>query len=109
MGNHNCNFFTNELCEALGVPGLDQEYLDCSNAGKLLGNIPGGASVQEAWAKWPIDDKRMDEAFMKDLERFARLPADVIRETVQFLGVAASGAKDFGGRVANARDRLLGK
>lgn len=77
VSNHNCNFFTDDLLQSLSAPGLDQEYLDASGVAKGLREIPGGATVQELVVKWPLADKRLDQAFMEDLRRLAHLPADV--------------------------------
>lgn len=80
VAGHNCNFFTNDLLQALGVPGLDQEYLDASGLAKGLRQLPGGATVQELIVKWPITDKRLDQAFMEDLRRLEHLPDDIVNE-----------------------------
>lgn len=94
LGNHNCNFFTNDLLATLGVPGLDQEYLNASGFGKGLRQAPGGATFQELVVKWPITDKRLDNAFMEDIGRLKRLPADTVRE-LKNLGEAIG--RDIGG------------
>lgn len=40
--------------------------------------------MQELIVKWPITDKRLDQAFMDDLQRLARLPDDIRKEIVRF-------------------------
>ncbi|XBM35230.1 hypothetical protein AAG663_08755 [Bacillus licheniformis] len=84
VAGHNCNFFTDDLIKSLGAPGLDQEYLNASGLAKGLRQVPGGATVQELIVKWPITDKRLDQAFMDDLQRLARLPDDIRKEIVRF-------------------------
>ena len=84
VAGHNCNFFTDDLIKSLGAPGLDQEYLNASGLAKGLRQIPGGTTVQELIVKWPITDKRLDQAFMDDLQRLARLPDDIRKEIVRF-------------------------
>ncbi|PHA10347.1 hypothetical protein COE65_14225 [Bacillus sp. AFS051223] len=84
LGGHNCNFFTNDLITSLGAPSLDQEYLDASGLGKGLRQLPGGSLLQEVLVKWPIEDKRLDEAFMSDLKKLANLPDDLRKETSKF-------------------------
>jgi hypothetical protein len=91
VAGHNCNFFSDDLLKTLGVPGLDQEYLNASGVAKGLRQIPGGATAQELLVKWPITDKRLDQAFMEDLRRLAHLPSDVKGE-LERLGGQASDA-----------------
>ncbi|SDM17094.1 Fascin domain-containing protein [Paenibacillus sp. OK060] len=84
VAGHNCNFFTNDLLNKLGVPGLDQEYLEASGFAKGFSQIPGSSLFQEVIVKWPIDDKRLDVAFMDELVKLARLPADTVNEVGRF-------------------------
>ena len=93
VAGHNCNFFTNELLKSLGAPGLDQEYLNASGVAKGLRQYPGGGMVQELVVKWPITDKRLDQAFMEDLRRLVFLPVDVVNELERFGGQAAESWK----------------
>lgn len=91
VAKRNCNFFTDDLIKSLGAPGLDQEYLNASGIAKGLRQVPGGATVSELIVKWPVSDKRIDQAFMEDLGRLDRLPADV-KDELERLGGQASDA-----------------
>jgi hypothetical protein len=93
VAGHNCNFFTDDLIQSLGAPGLDREYLNASGVAKGLRQVPGGATVQELVVKWPITDKRPDQAFMEDLRRLARLPGDVTDELGRLGGQASDAWK----------------
>lgn len=93
LAGHNCNFFTDDLLQSLGAPGLDQEYLNASGLAKGLRQVPGGATVQELIVKWPITDKRLDQAFMEDLRRLARLPGDICDELGRLGGRVSDGWK----------------
>jgi hypothetical protein len=88
---HNCNFFTDDLLQSLGAPGLDQEYLNASGLAKGLRQLPGGATLQELIVKWPITDKRLDLSFMEDLRRLANLPQDLTDELGRLGGSVANG------------------
>jgi hypothetical protein len=95
VAGHNCNFFTNDLLQSLGAPGLDQEYLDASGLAKGLRQAPGGAMLSELVVKWPVTDKRMDKAFMEDLGRLTNLPADTVKELGRLGGNASDGWKSI--------------
>jgi hypothetical protein len=95
LGGHNCNFFTDDLLNSLGTAGLDREYLDASGLAKGLRQIPGGATVQELIVKWPISDKRLDQAFMEDLRRLAHLPGDVRDEIGRIGGTISDIIRDI--------------
>ena len=84
--SHNCNHFTNDLLSELGTTALDQEYIQASGLAQLLKNVPGGATAQEILVKWPIEDKRLDEAVMEDLRRLVYLPIDTVKEVRRFGG-----------------------
>jgi hypothetical protein len=88
VAGHNCNFFTDDLLHSLGVPGLDQEYLNASGLAKGLRQIPGGATAQEL-LKFPPTDWRLDKAFMEDLRRLKNLPDDTKRELERLGGAVA--------------------
>lgn len=77
---HNCDRFTNDLLQSLGVSSLNKEYIDASGLAKGLRQTPGGATLQELLVKWPIKDKRLDEAFLADLKRLRNVPKDIINE-----------------------------
>ena len=82
---------------SLGSSGLDQEYLNASGLAKGLRQFPGGATIQKVIVKWPITDKRLDQAFMDDLRRLAHLPADIINEL-----------KNLGGEIARQWKTIFG-
>lgn len=84
LGGHNCNFFTDDLIKSLGAPGLDQEYLNASGLAKGLRQYPGGSFLQELIVKWPMDDKRLDQAFMDDIQKLVNLPNDIRKEIERF-------------------------
>jgi hypothetical protein len=120
FGAHNCNLFTDDLLQSLGVPGLDQEYLNASGLAKGLRQVSGGATAQELLVKWPVDDKRLDKAFMDDLSRLGRLPEDTAEELKRFGGTiseetrravatATGAAKEAGGKLSQGAKDAGGK
>jgi hypothetical protein len=96
VASHNCNWFTNELLAELGAAGLDDEYLQASGIAQIAKNVPGEATAQEILVKWPVDDKRLDEAAMEDLRRLTHVPEDLVTEI-----------KGLGGSISTEWKRLL--
>jgi hypothetical protein len=105
---HNCNFFTDDLLQSLGAPGLDQEYLNASGIAKGVRQVPGGATAQELIVKWPIKDKRMDKAFMDDVQQLARLPDDTRKEIEKAGGTISDETKKAGKTVSNETKKAGG-
>jgi hypothetical protein len=83
LAKNNCNVFVQSVLLALGVDGLDSEYLDASGLAKIGRQTPGVATLQELMVKWPIERKQLDKAVAEDLQRFRTLPRDTEREIMK--------------------------
>jgi hypothetical protein len=105
VAKHNCDFFTDDLLQSLGAPGLDQEYLNASGVAKGLRQIPGGATAQELLVKWPVKDKRTDKAFMEDVQRLAHLPDDTRKEAEKASGKVADDVKKARDSISNEANK----
>ena len=95
VASHNCNFFTDDLIKSLGTTGLDQEYINASGLVTGLRSLPGGALFQELLIKWPIEDKRLDTAFMDDLKRLLKVPVNVVDEIKRVFNRIYPGSIDW--------------
>jgi FRG1-like family./PPPDE putative peptidase domain. len=109
LSSHNCDFFTDDLLQSLGVAGLDQEYLNCSGLGKGLRQLPEGSTISEVFFRWPVSEKRLDHSFMEDLSRLRRVPEDTINELHRLGGDAAREAKNAGGEISAGVKHIFGQ